>query len=102
MILEKQEKEDVSIFRVFSYMVLTMLYGLLLEKVGFLITSALFILLILKYTERQGWRMTILFALADRGISINIRNEMSIEDVVNETGVWIYQTSNQDQSHANP
>jgi hypothetical protein len=32
------------------------------------------------------------------GSSINIRNEMSIEDIVNETGVWQYQPSNQDQS----
>jgi hypothetical protein len=37
-----------------------------------------------------------------REISINIRNEMSIEDIVNETGVWIYQPPDQGQSHANP
>jgi len=37
-----------------------------------------------------------------RKISIKIRYEMSIEDVVNETGVWCYQLSNQDQLHANP
>jgi hypothetical protein len=37
-----------------------------------------------------------------REISINIRNEMSVYDIVNETGVWIYQPSNLDQSHANP
>jgi len=37
-----------------------------------------------------------------REISINIRNEMSIEDIVNETGVWYYQPSNQNQSHAIP
>jgi hypothetical protein len=27
---------------------------------------------------------------------------MSIEDIVNEAGVWIYRPPNQDQSHANP
>jgi hypothetical protein len=38
-----------------------------------------------------------------REISINIRNEMSLEDIVNETGVWIYQPpDNLRQSHANP
>ena len=37
-----------------------------------------------------------------REIPINIRNEMSIYDIVNETGVWIYRPQNQDQSHANP
>lgn len=63
-ILEKQEKEVVSIFRVSCYIILTMLYGLLLEKVGFLITSGLFLILILKYVERQRWKMTILVGLA--------------------------------------
>lgn len=37
-----------------------------------------------------------------REISINIRNEMSFNDIVNETGVWYYQPPNKDQSHANP
>ena len=37
-----------------------------------------------------------------REISINIRNEMSFDDIVNDTGVWMYQPPNQDQSHANP
>lgn len=37
-----------------------------------------------------------------RKILINIRNEMSIQDIVNDTGVWIYQQPNQSQSHANP
>ena len=34
--------------------------------------------------------------------SINIRNEMSFDDIVNKTGVWIYQPPNQEQSYANP
>jgi hypothetical protein len=33
---------------------------------------------------------------------IHIHNEMSIEDIVTETGVWIYRPPNLDQSHANP
>ena len=37
-----------------------------------------------------------------REISINIRNEMSFDDIVNETGVRMYQPPNLDQSHANP
>ena len=37
-----------------------------------------------------------------RKISINIRNEMSMEDIVNDIGVWVYHPPNQDQSYANP
>jgi hypothetical protein len=37
-----------------------------------------------------------------REISINIHNEMSIEDIVNETGAWHYQPSNKEHSYAYP
>jgi len=30
-----------------------------------------------------------------------MHTEMSIEDIVNQTGVWLYQPPNQDQSYAN-
>jgi hypothetical protein len=33
---------------------------------------------------------------------LNIRNEMSFDDIVNETGVWMYQPPNLDQVRANP
>jgi large-conductance mechanosensitive channel len=56
--LEKREKEIGSVFKVSLYIVVIMLYGLLLEKVGFLITSALFLFIMLKYVEKQSWKMT--------------------------------------------
>ena len=34
-------------------------------------------------------------------ISINMHTEMSIEDIVNQAGVWLYQPPNQDQSYSN-
>ncbi len=68
-ILEKQEKEEVSVFKLSSYIILMILYGLLIEGVGFLITSALFLILVLKYVERQNWKMTILVGLTSIVIS---------------------------------
>ena len=35
-------------------------------------------------------------------ISINMHTEMSIEDIVDQTGGWLYQPPNHDQSYANP
>jgi hypothetical protein len=63
-VLEGQERQIGSVFKVSAYVVLIMLYGFLLEKVGFLITSALFLFLMLKYIEKQGWKMTILVGIA--------------------------------------
>jgi putative tricarboxylic transport membrane protein len=61
---DKVEKEIADVFKVSSYIVVIILYGLLLEKVGFLITSILFLFISLKYVEKQGWKMTILVGLA--------------------------------------
>ena len=61
---EKQKKEIGSLFKVSLYVVLIMLYGVLLEKVGFLITSALFLFIMLKYVEKLSWRMTTFVGLA--------------------------------------
>lgn len=55
-----QEKKEVSVFRVSSYAILILVYGILMETVGFLITSAIFLILILKYVECQSWKITIL------------------------------------------
>jgi putative tricarboxylic transport membrane protein len=62
--LEKQKKEIGSVFKVSLYIVLIILYGLFLEKVGFLITSALFLFIMLKYVEKQSWKMTTFAGLA--------------------------------------
>jgi len=71
-------------------------YGLMVQMLSGLIT---YILLAI-YCHDQHQENVSVKRL--REISINIRNEMSIYDIVNETGVWIYQPPNQDQSHANP
>ena len=58
--LEDQKKEAVDVFRVISYVILMLLYSSLMETVGFLITSPLFLILLMKYIEKQGWKITIL------------------------------------------
>jgi putative tricarboxylic transport membrane protein len=58
----KTEKDDsipMDRLRIYSYGFLMLFYGLLLEKVGFLITSALFLFLILKLVERESWSRTV-------------------------------------------
>jgi len=71
-------------------------YGLMVQMLAGLIT---YILLAI-YCHDQHHENVSVKRL--REISINIRNEMSFEDIVNETGVWIYQPPNLDQSYANP
>ena len=61
-ILEKAEENVVDVFRVSSYAILLLFYAILIERVGFLITSALFLVLIIKFVERQGWKITIFTA----------------------------------------
>lgn len=66
---ERDEKKDVpeiqegvvrNVFKLCMYVLVIMLYGLLFEKGGFLIISGLFLLVMLKYVEKQSWKMTIL------------------------------------------
>ena len=71
-------------------------YGLMVQMLAGLIT---YILLAIYCHDQHQEKVSVKRL---REISINIRNEMSIEDIVNETGVWYYQPSNQDQSYANP
>ncbi len=58
-LLEEQEKNVVSIFKVSAYAILMLLYWVLMERIGFLITSGLFLFLVLKYIEKKGWKITI-------------------------------------------
>ncbi len=51
------------------YITLMLVCGFLLETFGFLIASALLLLVILKVLEKQSWRMTILLGLASIIIS---------------------------------
>jgi hypothetical protein len=71
-------------------------YGLMVQMLAGLIT---YILLAIYCHDQHQEKVSVKRL---REISINIRNEMSFEDIVNETGVWIYQPPNQDQSYANP
>lgn len=61
----KEDKDEVNVFKVFSYILwMSLLFGVLLERVGFLITSAFFLVLTFKYVEKQNWKMTILVGSA--------------------------------------
>src|SRR3972149_1682906 len=71
-------------------------YGLMVQMLAGLIT---YILLAI-YCHDQHHEKGSVKRL--REISINIRNGMTIEDIMTQPGVWLYQPSNQDQSHANP
>lgn len=59
----EEQKREVSLFRLASYAIPMLLYALLIEWVGFLITSGLFLIIIFKYVERQSWKITSLVGL---------------------------------------
>lgn len=64
-----QGMDQIHLHKVFAYLVLVLLYGILIEKVGFLITSAFLLFLILKFVERQGWKATLLVGVTSILIS---------------------------------
>ena len=68
-ITEEQGKKGETIFRVSSYAILMLVYGLLIEWLGFLMTSALFIFPIVKIVERQNWKTTLLLGFISIVIS---------------------------------
>ncbi len=68
-ILKRQENHRVAVFRISSYVILMLAYGVLIESLGFVIASALFLLPIFKYVENQGWKITILVGSASIIIS---------------------------------
>jgi putative tricarboxylic transport membrane protein len=63
---DESEKDNgkMNYARVFAYIILMLLYGLFLEKVGWLIITAVFLILILKYVEKQSWKRTTLLTLS--------------------------------------
>ena len=63
-IKDNHMKEEVSAFRVCSYIMLMSLFSLLIKWAGFLIASALFLTFVLKYIEKQSWWITILVGSA--------------------------------------
>jgi putative tricarboxylic transport membrane protein len=67
--LVAQGMEKIRLHKVFAYLVLVLLYGILVERVGFMITSALLLFLILKFVERQSWKATLLVGVTSIVIS---------------------------------
>ncbi len=53
--IREREKAGAKGFKISAYVLLMLLYGALLEKVGFLVTSGLFLFLIIKFVEKQNW-----------------------------------------------
>ena len=70
-------------------------YGLMVQMLAGLIT---YVLLAIYCHDQHHERVSVKRL---REISINIRNEMSFEDIVNKTGVWYYQPPKQDRLYAN-
>lgn len=68
IILKKDKEKKVnnsenvkgSISKISYYIILTILYGITIEKIGFLITSVLLVIFILKYVEGMSWKITLL------------------------------------------
>jgi putative tricarboxylic transport membrane protein len=63
------ERRSSDIYKVTSYVILMIFYGIFMERLGFLITSAFFVILCLRYVERKGWRNTLLIGLGSVGVS---------------------------------
>jgi hypothetical protein len=60
---EPQQRKAAELLKVGSYIVLVVLYGLSIERIGFLIGTVLFVFLILKAVERQKLKTALLFTL---------------------------------------
>ncbi|HYB19474.1 MAG TPA: tripartite tricarboxylate transporter TctB family protein [Thermodesulfobacteriota bacterium] len=68
----EQGMGQIHLHKVFAYLILVLLYGILVEKVGFVLTSALLLFLILKFVERQGWKATLAVGVASIVISYTL------------------------------
>lgn len=68
-ILEGHGNGKSYIIKLYSYIILMLLYGISIEKVGYLITSALFLMVALKFVEKRGWKSSILVTVAVTTIS---------------------------------
>jgi hypothetical protein len=55
-------REKSNIFRLLSYAILMLLLSLFLEKVGFLASGMLFLIMILKFVEKHSWKTTLWIA----------------------------------------
>ena len=59
----KREKNQINVYKISSYAVLTLFYGIFIGKLGFLLASGIFLVLILRYVEKQSWALTLMGAL---------------------------------------
>jgi putative tricarboxylic transport membrane protein len=62
--LNQKKDGKTRISRVMSYVISSLLYGILLESIGFLISSALLLVFIIKVVEKRSWKVTIILASA--------------------------------------
>lgn len=61
---KKKGENTASIAKVSFYAISMLLYWVLMPTVGFVATSALFLLFILRFAERQSWKITLWVGLA--------------------------------------
>ncbi len=61
---QKKGENTASIAKVSFYAIAMLLYWVLMPTVGFVVTSALFLLFILRFAERQSWKITLWVGLA--------------------------------------
>jgi putative tricarboxylic transport membrane protein len=61
---QKKGGNTASIAKVSFYAIAMLLYWVLMPTVGFVATSALFLLFILRFTERQSWKITLWVGIA--------------------------------------
>lgn len=60
---KSKDQGEMSLLRISCYAFLMLLYGLSIKKIGFFITTPLFLFMILKYVEKQTWKATIMIVI---------------------------------------
>ncbi len=61
--LKEKREWHAGLWSVVAYLALMLLYFALLDRAGFLITSVLFLAVMLKHIEKQTWKVTALVGL---------------------------------------
>jgi len=62
-VLKKERAGYADTLRLLVYLALIVLYAIVFESLGFLVSSALFLALVLKIIEKKGWRITLLVTI---------------------------------------
>ena len=63
------EQKSNSSSKIFLYSLLLLFYGVLMGPIGFVITTSFFLILTLKYIEKQSWKKTLFIGLTTIVIS---------------------------------